>query len=335
MPTDALSLIELAYRLEIPNAEWLNELAAATHERIGAGLGLLGFTYEVTSDSRLVVKDVAQIGMPPEMAGMMRQTMAMMPPDFVRRTFVRCEAVTQSQGGDEVAREHARAAMEALQAFGWYDALMIGGADPTGHGVYLGAWLGKVTALEPAEREMLSRVAVHFATAYRARRQLAAVQSRASGAAADSADAVLTPDGRVDHAVGEASERDAREWLRDAVVSIERARGRLRQENPEEAVASWRAMVSGRWTLVEEFQADGKRYLLARRNEIAVRGFEALADRERQALGYAALGHSNKMIAYEMGIAPSTVGVLLHRAARKLGARDRDELVARYHAFTR
>lgn len=40
-------------------------------------------------------------------------------------------------------------------------------------------------------------------------------------------------------------------------------------------------------------------------------------------------GHSNKLIAYELGIAASTVGVLLGRAASRLGVRTRKALLER------
>jgi len=39
-----------------------------------------------------------------------------------------------------------------------------------------------------------------------------------------------------------------------------------------------------------------------------------------------ALGHSNKVISYELGLAWSTVRVLVQRAARKLRVRNRKEL---------
>jgi DNA-binding CsgD family transcriptional regulator len=58
--------------------------------------------------------------------------------------------------------------------------------------------------------------------------------------------------------------------------------------------------------------------------------FDRLTPRELQAVGFAALGHSNKLVAYEMGIAPSTVSVLLHRAGQKLGTSSRVALIARY-----
>ncbi len=55
-----------------------------------------------------------------------------------------------------------------------------------------------------------------------------------------------------------------------------------------------------------------------------------LSSRETNAVALAAEGHGNKEIAYRMTIAASTVSVLLHRAARKLGVRSRPELVAAY-----
>ena len=55
-----------------------------------------------------------------------------------------------------------------------------------------------------------------------------------------------------------------------------------------------------------------------------------LSRREREAVSRAALGETNKVIAFELGVSASTVGVLLHRAARKLGVRTRAELVERF-----
>jgi DNA-binding CsgD family transcriptional regulator len=67
---------------------------------------------------------------------------------------------------------------------------------------------------------------------------------------------------------------------------------------------------------------------LVARNEAAPRALPAkLSDRERQAATLAALGHSNKHIAYDLGIAPSTVSKYLERAAIKLGVRSRVSLI--------
>jgi DNA-binding CsgD family transcriptional regulator len=138
---------------------------------------------------------------------------------------------------------------------------------------------------------------------------------------------VLTPSGRVEHAGAAAQSRDVRARLRAAVRDLDRARAQLRRRDPPRAVEIWKGLVSARWSLVEQFESDGRRYLLARRNDSQVGGIDALSDRERQVVGFAALGHTNKLIAYELGIAAGTVGALLHRAARKLGARSRPETI--------
>jgi DNA-binding CsgD family transcriptional regulator len=95
--------------------------------------------------------------------------------------------------------------------------------------------------------------------------------------------------------------------------------------------ASW-SLESERWTVVVAYEHEGKRFVVARSNDVRLRRPAALSRRERQAVGCALLGNSNKVIAYELGISPSTVGVLLHRAARKLGSHTRVDLIQRFRA---
>lgn len=85
----------------------------------------------------------------------------------------------------------------------------------------------------------------------------------------------------------------------------------------------------GKWTVVEQFVENGFRYRVQRRplqDETEPR----LTKREAQVLDQASEGRSNKVIAHALGLAPSTVGVLLYRAAAKLGARSRAELLSTY-----
>lgn len=100
----------------------------------------------------------------------------------------------------------------------------------------------------------------------------------------------------------------------------------MRRLDPEEALAAWTAMVEGRWTLVDYTDTDGKRAILAHRNVPSV-NVAALAGDEARVATLAALGHSNKYIAYELGFAISTTAAILRRALLKLGLRDRRELV--------
>lgn len=58
------------------------------------------------------------------------------------------------------------------------------------------------------------------------------------------------------------------------------------------------------------------------------RSMELFSKREREVVRLACLGKENKLIAYELGLAHSTVKTLLARAARKLGVRTRSALLS-------
>jgi DNA-binding CsgD family transcriptional regulator len=85
-----------------------------------------------------------------------------------------------------------------------------------------------------------------------------------------------------------------------------------------------------KWTIVKAFVSEGQHYQL-RCRPLALRGHDAdLTKREEQVLACAMDGQSNKGIAYALGVAPSTVGVLLFRASTKLGVKSRSELLSAY-----
>ena len=103
----------------------------------------------------------------------------------------------------------------------------------------------------------------------------------------------------------------------------------LRREDPAAAVDLWRGLVAGRWSLVDHFDTDGRRYLVARRNDPRALDPRALSDRERQVARFVALGHANKLIAYELGISEASVATHVRRAAAKLGVDGRVQLAER------
>jgi DNA-binding NarL/FixJ family response regulator len=109
--------------------------------------------------------------------------------------------------------------------------------------------------------------------------------------------------------------------------AMENARGRLRRSDPDEALLLWQGLVDGTWSLVDQHESDGKRYLLARRNAPDVRDPLALTPRERVVLAFAAMGHQNKFIAYLLGLPVSKVAGHLAGARRKLRVTSRAELI--------
>src|SRR5262249_4015008 len=114
---------------------------------------------------------------------------------------------------------------------------------------------------------------------------------------------------------------------------LERARSTTGRRDASVATRHWKGLSSARWSLLDKFEGDGKRFVVAYRNEVLPGGDGDLSAREWQGLAYAALGHSNKVVAYELGLSAATVRVLMHRAAQKLGARGRADAIARFRAL--
>jgi DNA-binding CsgD family transcriptional regulator len=200
----------------------------------------------------------------------------------------------------------------------------MGGADAVGLRANATPTSGVIVTTQVAlghrlrSRELWTRFAAHLGTALRLRRSK-------NEASPDSAPAVLLPSGRLEH--GNAETVAAATALAGAAKAMDRARGKLRRLDPEAAAALWRTMVSGEWSLVDWYDHDGKRFLLAQENQIPGPTNRALTRREEQVVACAAMGHSNKLIAYDLGLSTGTVAVLLGRAARKLGVSGRVSLV--------
>jgi DNA-binding CsgD family transcriptional regulator len=323
MKLDVLSVVEAAYRIDQPEDEWVRGLMSAAQPLIDVGLGVYAYLFDASDPANLAVRSLSLAGqgegfeLEPFLAAL-GQT----PKEYVERSWRTraCGYASEVPGFHEL-----ESVKNYFRPRGIADIFAVSASDPTGNGCYLGAARPKIAKLGARERATWERVSAHLAAGFRLRRAL-------PGSVTQGAEAVLSPNGKVEHAEPEASSNAAREELRAAVRRIDRARGKLRRIDPAEAVEEWRGLVAARWSLVEHFESDGRRYLIARRNDPDAAGHDALTRRERQVLGYAALGHSNKLIAYELGVSASTVGVHLLRAARKLRAKSRADLLAAWRA---
>lgn len=91
--------------------------------------------------------------------------------------------------------------------------------------------------------------------------------------------------------------------------------------------------VSGGWTIAEQFVREGYCYRLLRRPVATAEEAPRLTKRELAALELASSGHGNKSIAQQLEVSPSTVGVLLFRAAAKLNVATRSDLLLAYQAL--
>ncbi len=127
----------------------------------------------------------------------------------------------------------------------------------------------------------------------------------------------------------------ATESLRAAAVAHDQARAG--GCDCDDALDLHGALVGGRWRLVDTFESEGKRYLIARHNTLASASASAsgpgLSVRETQVAVLAAMGHALKRIAYELGVSESCVATYLRRALVKLRLTDRIALSRRFAGF--
>jgi DNA-binding CsgD family transcriptional regulator len=313
MTRAAIEVVERAYRLDGDWSAWLGGMAEAAEESLGGDLGLFGIAYDARGPG--MPRNFAMMATP--RAAPLRRTLGAIAPgagtDVMRDVVLHggLASVSQILGAARLAR------IDGLQRAPMRDVVVLGVCDPSGVGVLLGAPRAEPTRTTRAQQGAWARVAAHVGAALRLRLALGDRPARTDGA-----EAVLTPDGAIVHAEAEAV--SARAELREAVI----ARTRARTAGTHEGLAPWTALVEGRWSLVDVFESDGRRYVVARPNDPSVPDPRALSVRERQVAALAALGRSNKAIAYEMGLATSRVGTLVAHAARKLGVGSRAELVA-------
>lgn len=322
--TGALDVLDAAYDVVSPDAAWLAGVARATRPLFDRGLGVCAYFTEVGGPGE--IRNWGHVGeLARDAAAMYEATLRVMGPEAMRQIHM------VGPFGSSTRLPSVRLDKDAvLEELGASTAAAVLGLDAEGRGISLATWSPPGAPVPPrrGEAAFWARVAPHLACAARLRRAL-----RARPDVPRAPEAVLDPGGRVVHAEGDARDALARDALRDASVRVDRARAHAKRIDAGEALTLWRCMVERRWTIVDQFERDGRRYVVAYPNVPASRvSLEALTPRERAVAMAAALGHANKVIAYELGIAESTVATLLGRAARKLGVASRVELVRRLRA---
>jgi DNA-binding CsgD family transcriptional regulator len=317
---DALRVVEATYLLDADHETWLGTVLDAFAGVLDGGQGAVAYAYRFEGSS-MSLSGFVDRGAPPGWQ-MAAQAAANGDPTVA--------ALYRSAGPCKTVVEHVGRELwempiykETVAPLGLVDFIGLNAADPEGHGIIFGAAHGREIRVEPGTRLLLARVLAHVAATNRVRRRLALGEL-------DADEAICELSGEVIHAEEPAKSREARAALRSAIVAIDRARRRGRKSDGD-ALAQWRALVRERWTLIDRFDRDGRHYMVAKRNDPHVGAMVpvVLSHAERQVAACAVLGHSNKLIAYELGMTEAAVAARLHRAAKKLGARSRVELVHR------
>ena len=319
---DLLSIVEAAYAVERSAEVWTRSLLDAADQSFGEGLAAFACTLEMNEQGLIVDRTSASsIRQGPEVAHAIFEGLARLPPEWLTVYLNAPDTSTLCQMTSEVDPNSHLSYRAGLLENGIADGINIGCVDLDRRGVLVSLGVRGRTTMTPELRQNLKKVGTHILAGFRLRRRLGVDRS------SDSADAVLSADGKLLHAQGDASLQEARQALQLAARNIERARGTSRLDVPA-ALNLWKGLVASRWTLIDSFDAQGNKYIVARENVPHTHGLSQLTLTERCVVTYAARGFSDKEIAYTLGISDSTVRVLVMRSVRRCGLRDRDELLS-------
>jgi len=243
--------------------------------------------------------------------------------------------------GVRTASECDRESPNILRALekrvGCRDVLGISAIDPDLHGIGIHIPSRELISLTRRSRENWQRLAVHIEAGHRLRRRLGCVGEIEGTPMTElplQADALIDPKGfMLAHAVGEARDETATDVLREAAVRVDQARGKLRKDNPEQALELWHGLVRGRWSLVDWFDSDGRRFIVVIPNAPGLGDPRGLTEREHQVATLAAKGATGKLITYRLGISRQRVSMLLQSAMHKLGVKTQPQLVMKMCGF--
>ena len=335
--SNTIDLVEFVYDLDVERDFWIPSLLEVGLPLFDHGYGVSAATYvrPVEGGMPFPTKFYQASG-PPDLNERILQA-STMADERTLREINRCGVVTTLSETLKKFTDGA-APLTEFQKYlaGAKDMLALTAVDPNGIGLSVAAPLPEVTKLIGRDREHWKMIGAHLVSGFRLRRGLVEQEHEAieHSPLPDRAEAVLDPKSfEVTDAIGRAKIGGAGKCLREAAIQIDRARGRLRRRDPEQALQIWKSLVDGRWSMVDWFDSDGRRFVLAHPNQPPMKDPRGLTERESQVCTYAALGETNKLISYRLGISQSTVSSTLRSAMRKLGVQNRAQLVERLRAF--
>ena len=148
----------------------------------------------------------------------------------------------------------------------------------SGRGLLLNRVLEAPRRSTATERRRWTRCAAHIGAGLRLR-ALAPQLETLDGAPIE---AIFDGGGELRDARDGASSRTAREVLRNAVLQVDKARTATGRQDSDAALEAWEALVGGRWSLVDRFDSDQRRFVVAVRNDPRFPDPRGLSQRERQ-----------------------------------------------------
>ncbi len=317
---DWVAVLEAGYSLDGDESAWLAGLLDCIAREHWPDRMSAVFTFDLSGDG-LAVGDVSVHG-PPELYDVVRATMKGTSAKGIDRAYragpvvsTVSELVSGQLPDDEAMFRETNAGI-APDVFG---VVVHSGA---GRGLVINLVLDAPRASTPVERRRWTLCPAHIGAGMRLR----ALAPQLATLDATPIEAVFDGGGKLHDAREGATSKTARERLRSAVRQIDRARSAAGRQDSDAAMASWEGLVSGRWSLIDRFDSDQRRFVVAVRNDPRFPDPRGLSLRERQVAEFAGVGRSAKEIAYLLGVSAASAENSLRRAQAKLGLDSRLEL---------
>jgi DNA-binding CsgD family transcriptional regulator len=331
-----IDVVEAAYDLRSDAAEWLSGLSRASRPLLSGSLGCSGVIMagQASSGEPLIAQMSTESEPPNPLPAFLRGAQEAWPLLEGHGSAIPGEGVLIASEAQGVGANVYRCITQHLRC---EDVLGLWALDAGFHGVSLQMPSAHRIGLSPTARDRWRTICAHIASAHRLRRRL--------GYGGDDtgiplteiplhADAVIDPlRFRLVEARGPIKERTAADALRTAALRVDEARGKARRNDPKGALEIWTGLVCGDWSLVDWFDKDGRRYILAMANPTDSRDPRGLSSQERRVATLASSGQSSKVICHELGLSEGRVSMLLASAKRKLGVRTQAQLVLKMRSM--
>jgi DNA-binding CsgD family transcriptional regulator len=303
------ALVRMSYALATARCttpEFLERLALAAHPVLGRDRGLVGCWLGLEADVCRVER-AAFVGCAPgTYEALCSATLATSAADAQSALFGGATAGLVSERLAPTSAEYlARRELTHLARAGIVDHLFLRldlGNSGGQQAVFLFVPLAELGSLKARERAALNELAVELSGAFRLHLALRGEPARAE-----------------------------EEPCSSRIMKLCRSE-RAKRADPDQALELWRALLDGRWSLLAQTNAQGKRVLLLRRTDSGSSSWPRLTEHEKHAARSVLMGHSNKTISIELGISPAATTAFVGSAIRKLGLRSRAELSGAFRA---
>lgn len=322
---DWISIIEAGYDITGTDQQWLEKLRNKSESKLNRGIWPSMMTYRY-SPTAVDIEHCATNG-PQKLVQWARKSTKQ--PQEALDLMYRSSIEVGSLSEVVYARLPELKHVVRKMTFGvMSDILAVKAHTGNGRGVLLWTGFMSSTCATPTELKHWPLVVSHIGAGLRLRRSAQKINLDELDQPGNPIEAVLDSNGIVHHLTDCASNDDTCKQLRNAARIVESIRNGKSRDDPDKTLPLWQGLINGRWSLIDRFDSDGKRFILAIRNDPNHLDPRGLTIREKQVAEYVGIGFGNKAIAYSLGITPAAVSNTIARVLYKLGLKRRVELAA-------